>query len=177
MSSPSPDHAASTQVQLQREVAVDGSQYRIRATSAEAITDAVVLEVLGAGPGGEATEGHFTVSTTALGHLGPLLAQIFDGLAQLHGVTSPGGRKARPDRRSRRRDGGPTNSHQPWTPELKDQLRHRWEDADPAEDPEQLHAVIATEMQRSSLAIRSALERLDLDPEHPGQPPHIPESP
>ncbi|CRK56916.1 hypothetical protein [Alloactinosynnema sp. L-07] len=186
----------STRIDFTKEFEIDGCPYSVRVTTAPDMTDALNVELVGMGPGGEATDGRFTVHTSALPHLGRVLTRTFNALAALHSaVPSP-----RRDRgRGQRRGGKPGNSHQPWTHELETRLAEAWQAADPSRSPAQIAAelaricgvpidnvqgqfeqpaavhapdeviaAIAAFMERTPVAITSRLEKLGLNPDHPG---------
>lgn len=198
MPNPPPETTVRAQVNVQKFVEVAGCQYEITATSHDTMIDTLVVEVLGRAPGGEQTHGQLTVHTSALDHLGPLLAETLTGLAKLHSAPAPPGEPRRP---RRRRAGGPANSHQAWTEALDGRLRAAWQAADPQhpiaqiigdlsvvldadgeavraqlgvpgepEFPSTVIEAISQVMKRTPLAIRSRLERLTLDPDRPGAP-------
>jgi hypothetical protein len=128
---------ADTALSYTRTTTLDGHRYTLTVTTEPTMIDTITVDLQGVASDGELTEGRLTVHTAALAHLGPLLSQTFNGLAALHG--SP------PPRRARRRRGGglPTNSHQPWTDDLKDTLRRAWLAADPSKPPEQILRAVA----------------------------------
>jgi hypothetical protein len=159
-----------TQVQFTRELDVAGAHYQVTAATSADLADTIVIDVLGAGPGGEAIQGNLTAPTSALAHLGPLLDQVLGGLAVAHGIdvdrslgTAPAAR-----RRGDRRPGAPLNAGQPWTDELKADLKRRWLAADVNAAAEPLIAAIAQDLGRTHDSIRSQLQRQKLDPERPG---------
>jgi hypothetical protein len=151
------------QIQFQRNVEAGGCQYQVSVASAKDTDGSIVIDVLGAGPGGESTQGTLTVSITALPHLGSLLAEVLGGVAAACGIT------VEPAAAPARRRSDPANSGQPWTDELRATLRERWLRADPAAKPTKVINAIAAEMGRSFESIRSALQKLHLDPDQPGQ--------
>lgn len=157
-------------VQFTRELDIAGAHYQVTAATAADLADTIVIDVLGAGPGGEAIQGTLTGPTSALAHLGPLLDQVLGGLAVAHGIDvdrSLGGAPAA-RRRGDRRPGTPPNAGQPWTDELRADLERRWLAADVNAAAEPLIAAIAQEMGRTRDSIRSQLQRQKLDPERPG---------
>lgn len=165
-----PARRDSAQVQFTRDLDVDGAHYEVTAATSAELADTIVIDVLGAGPNGEAIQGTLTGPTSALAHLGPLLDQVLGGLAQAHGVAVDRtlGAAAATRRRGDRRAGAPRNAGQPWTDELKADLERRWRTADPAAAAEPLIRTIAEELGRTRESIRSQLQRQHLDPERPG---------
>jgi hypothetical protein len=197
MPNPPPETTVRAEVNLRKFVEVAGCEYEITAASHDTMIDTLSVEVVGRAPGGEQTLGQLTVHTSALEHLGPLLAETLTGLAKLHSA-APASEQRRP---RRRRTGGPANSHQAWTEDLDTRLRAAWVAADPQHpiaqvigdlsvaldtDAEAVQAqlgvpstpdfpgtvieAISQVMKRTPLAIRSRLERLTLDPDRPGAP-------
>jgi hypothetical protein len=160
---PSATRANSARIQFQRNLEVAGRRYQVTVASLEDRIDTVVIDVLAAGPGGEATEGTLTVSATALPHLGPLLAEVLGGIAQSYGVTIDDSLGAAKPERPK-----PVNAGQPWTDELKVDLHQRWLAADPTQAANTALRAIAKDMGRTVDSIRSALQRLQLDPDRPG---------
>lgn len=185
----------STSIHVVREFEIDGCPYSVKVVSTPGMTDFVTLELVGMGPDGEATDGRFTVHTSALPHLNKVLSDTFTGLAALFGAAGGPLRGDRPGRPRRR----PGRSHQPWTADLDNLLAAAWRSADTALPPEQLAstlaqalevpvadvrrqfeqatavsqpenviAAIAALMERTPVAISSRLERLKLDPRKPG---------
>lgn len=165
-----PSWSDSAQFQFTRELDVAGAHYQVTAATSTELVDTIVIDVLGAGPGGEAIQGALTGPTSTLAHLGPLLDQVLGGLAEAHGIPVDRslGAATTARRRRDRRSGTPTNAGQPWTDELKADLERRWLAADPAAAAEPLIAAIAEDMGRTPGGIRSQLQRQKLDPECPG---------
>lgn len=154
----------SAQIQFQRDLDVAGRHYHVTVASLQDHPDTIVVDVLAAGPGGEATEGTLTVSATALPHLGPLLNEVLGGIAQSYGVTVDDSLGiAKPGRPK------PANGGQPWTHELKAELKKRWQAGDPTQAADTALRAIAKDMGRTVDSIRSALQRLHLDPDRPGR--------
>jgi hypothetical protein len=152
------------QIQFQRNLDVAGRRYQVTVSSLEDRIDTVVVDVLGMGPGGEATEGTLTVSVTALPYLGPLLNEVLGGVAQSYGVTVDDSLGTAKPARAK-----PVNAGQPWTDELRAELSQRWLAADPAQPAATALRTVAKDMGRTIDSIRSALQRLQLDPDRPGR--------
>jgi hypothetical protein len=63
----------------------------------------------------------------------------------------------------------PVNAGQPWTPELKDELRQAWLSADPSLTAGALTKELAARMGRTRSSIRSELPRVGCDHDEPGR--------
>ena len=91
---------------------------------------------------------HTTAVTT-------LIQQVVDGVTP-----------TRKEKQARARQ--PSNAGQPWTPELKDELRQAWLSADPALTANALTKELADRMGRTRSSIRSELPRVGCDRDKPG---------
>lgn len=84
-----------------------------------------------------------------------LIQQVVDGVTP-----------AKNEQRTRAQQ--PTNAGQPWTPELKDELRQAWLSADPNVTAAALTKELAARMGRTRSSIRAELPRVGCDRDKPG---------
>ncbi|WNV85066.1 hypothetical protein [Umezawaea sp. Da 62-37] len=186
----------SNRINLHQEFDVEGCPYSVTVTSTPNMIDTVTVDLAGMGPDGEATTGHFTVHISALPHLRRVLASTFNGLAVLHNAVAPP-RPARERRRTARKPGNShqpwtpdldsrlTQAWQavdPTRPPIEAatalalalavdiaDVTKQFEHPDAIHSPQHVIGAIAKLMGRTSVAISSRLERLQLDPGTPGR--------
>lgn len=84
-----------------------------------------------------------------------LIQQVVDGVT--------------PAKNEKRTRAQPANAGQPWTPELKDELRQAWLSADPGLTAGALTKELADRLGRTRSSIRSELPRVGCDRDTPGQ--------
>lgn len=121
------------------------------------------LALLGARQDGTVVmEGKLALPTDTLAAARQVLYRVISGLEHLLRGYSGGARRASSV-------AGASNAGEPWTTELKQQLRDAWLSADQAAPAQQIIGELAHTMGRTKYAIRSQLPRVDCDPDVPGR--------
>jgi hypothetical protein len=160
-----------TAVTARTKVEIGGAVYWIQIRPSPAGADKILVEIISTSPAGPpAIEGALTVPAAAIPTLAPVL-QILASTVALHTATAdlPVQALSMPlkKRRSRGNAAAP-RSHQPWPPEDDQQLADTWLAEDAQSASEELVGRLASEFRRTPVAIRSRLEKLNLDPDRPG---------
>ncbi|RSM68945.1 hypothetical protein DL991_40945 [Amycolatopsis sp. WAC 01375] len=142
------DSPHDAKLEYTRDIEMDKHRYVVTVRPDPDDDEVRVIDLIGAAPDAEViVEGRLIVHKNALPHLGALLSEAFPD----HRL--PKARKSR-----RRGYGKPTQSHRPWTDELKASLHGAWTAADPGAPAQQIVEGIAAALNVSADTVKEKFQ-------------------